>query len=148
MAKNKLDNYTEKQAELKAQIKANSLPPDALVVYQELNYRIDVLESLKAFSQTAPITTEERVMMYHYSLIHRFISNLLTEHVIGPKTNEEGKQHREASKISLERVVQSEAKLFNSYKITKQDQYKIDLCNYIKSVLSVWIPYRDSYVKI
>lgn len=148
MANNTLDRYLEKQAELKSQIKANSLPPDMLVVYQELNYRIDVLESCKAFCNTAPTTTDERVMMYHYSLVYRAVSNLAAEHKIGPKTDEEGKNKREAAQKSLEDVILSGAKRFQSYKISSQDQYRKDVCAFVNSVLSVWIGYRNTYVNI
>ena len=87
-------------------------------------------------------------MMYHYSLVYRAVSNLATEHKIGPKTDEEGKNKREAAQKSLEDVILSGAKRFQSYKISSQDQYGKDVCAFVNSILSVWIGYRNTYVNI
>ena len=42
-----LSQLLKKQADIKEQIAANSLPLDELLVMQELNYRISVLETFQ-----------------------------------------------------------------------------------------------------
>lgn len=148
MSKNNLDIYLEKQAELKSQISANSLPPDSLIVYQELNYRIDVLETCKALFKTAPVTTDLRVLSYHYRLFELIVCALLEEHKIGTKVDEEGKKKREASRSALDRVIQDGRKRFNGYKVSSQEQYKKDFGTFVNSVLVLWIQYRNTYVNI
>ena len=46
-----LDQYLQKQTELRAQIAANALPGDSLLVMQEVNYRICVLEIFVSLAQ-------------------------------------------------------------------------------------------------
>lgn len=44
-----LDQYLEKQNSIRSQIAENSLPPEDLLIMQELNYRICVLETFQSF---------------------------------------------------------------------------------------------------
>mgnify|MGYP000019559034 CR=1 FL=1 len=46
-----LDQYLEKQNTIRSQIAENSLPPEDLLIMQELNYRICVLETFQSFLQ-------------------------------------------------------------------------------------------------
>lgn len=148
MAKCNLDIYLEKQEEFKSQIKANSLPPDSLIVVQELNYRIDVLETCKALFKAAPVATDLKVLGYHYQLSEVIIRGLLTEHQIGAKVDETGKQKRETAHSALDRVIQDGRKRFNGYRVSTQEQYAKDFGAFINAVLSLWIQYRNTYVKI
>lgn len=43
-----LEQYRKRQNEIREQIAANSLPLDQMLIMQELNYRICVLETLRA----------------------------------------------------------------------------------------------------
>lgn len=45
-----LDQYLEKQNTIRSQIAENSLPPEDLLIMQELNYRICVLETFQSFA--------------------------------------------------------------------------------------------------
>ena len=146
--KSTLEIYLEKQAEFKSQIKANSLPLESIVAVQELNYRIDALETCKALIKTAPVTTELKVLGYHYQLLNNVICALLTEHKIGVRPDEERKKSREAAHSSLERVVQNWRKRFYNYNAETQEQYAKDLGDFISAVMSVWIAYRNMYVNI
>lgn len=148
MSKPFLEQYIEKRAELESQVKAKNLPPKSLPVYQELNYRIDVLDSFKAFCRAVPLTTDNNVMSYHYALSKRLIDAMLVEHRIGEKTDEEGKKKRETSHSALERVIQSGCKKFVQYNATTQDQYKTDYLAYINTILPIWIQYRNTYINI
>lgn len=90
---NILEQYLAKQEELRSQIQANSLPLAALADYQELVYRIGVLEAFKAFSRTAPITLDTKIMGRHFQIADSNIRALLAERQIGPKPDEEGKKN-------------------------------------------------------
>lgn len=148
MSKSYLEHYIEKRAELDEQIKANSLTLESLVVYQELNYRIDVLSSFKAFCKAAPLTTERAVMSYHYSLSRKLTEGIVREHQIGEKTDEVGKKKREAAQSALDRAISSGCRPFINYNPKKQEQYKSDYAAYINSILPLWIQYRNTYVNI
>ena len=63
-----LSQLLKKQADIKEQIAANSLPLDELLVMQELNYRISVLETFQALVKTAPLSTDTSVLKQHYGI--------------------------------------------------------------------------------
>lgn len=52
------------------------LPLDKVLVYQEILYRIDVLESCQLFVKTAPVTTDTKVLAYHYQMWDVYIYHM------------------------------------------------------------------------
>lgn len=143
-----LDQYLQKQAEIKSQVAENSLPMDSLLMMQEVNYRICVLETLRTFCQTAPVTVDTRVMGYHYQMVNAYVRFLLSERKFGPKTDAEGQKKRETAMTSLEQVVNDSGRQFASFKAATQDQYKKCVCDMVNTVLPVWIQYRNTYINI
>ena len=85
-----LDNYRNLQNNYRSQIAANSLPLEDNLKMQEVNYRICVLETFESLSKSAPITTDPKVMGYHYQLVDGYVKFVLTERKFGPKTDAEG----------------------------------------------------------
>lgn len=143
-----LDQYREKQNNIRAQIAANSLPPEELLIMQELNYRICVLETFQSFCKSAPVTTDTRVMGYHFQLVDAYVRFMLNERKFGPKADAEGQKKRETAYISFDRVVQDGRKRFSSFKAGNQEQYKSTISTYINTILPVWMQYRNTYINI
>ena len=94
---NILAQYVATQNEMLLQVAGNELPMESVVEYQELNYRVDVLNTCKALTITAPVTTDAQKLGYHYQLTDKILGTLTTEHKFGPSVDEEGKKKREAS---------------------------------------------------
>ena len=143
-----LDQYLQKQDKIKSQMTENSLPMDGLLVMQELNYRICVLETFRSFCQTAPLTTDVKVLGYHYQLVNAYIRFLMSERKFGPKTDENGQKQRDTAAVSLERVAQDGSKRFSSFNASTQDQYKKTISGMINTILPVWIQYRNTYINV
>lgn len=143
-----LDNYRNLQNNFRSQIAENSLPLEDNLKMQEVNYRICVFETFESFSKSAPITMDTRVMGYHYQLVDAYVKFVLTERKFGPKIDAEGQKKRETAYASFEKVVQDGRKRFASFKATSQEQYKSMIGNYILSVLSVWMQYRNTYINL
>lgn len=143
-----LDQYREKQNNIRAQIAANSLPPEELLIMQELNYRICVLETFQSFCKSAPITTDTRVMGYHFQLVDAYVRFVLNERKFGPKADAEGQKKRETAYNSFDRVVQDGRKRFSSFKAGNQEQYKSTISTYVNTILPVWMQYRNTYINI
>lgn len=143
-----LDQYREKQNNIRAQIAANSLPPEELLIMQELNYRICVLETFQSFCKSAPITTDTRVMGYHFQLVDAYVRFVLNERKFGPKADAEGQKKRETAYTSFDRVVQDGRKRFSSFKAGNQEQYKSTISTYVNTILPVWMQYRNTYINI
>lgn len=79
------------------QITEGCLPLDELLFVQELNYRISVLETFQNFCKTAPVTTDTRVMSFHYQLVDAYTRFLMNERKFGLKTDENGQKKRETA---------------------------------------------------
>lgn len=63
-----LEKYTDLRTGLVEKVMNGVLPLDKVLVYQEILYRIDVLESCQLFVKTAPVTTDTKVLAYHYQM--------------------------------------------------------------------------------
>lgn len=143
-----LEQYREKQNNIRAQIAENSLPPEDLLVMQELNYRICVLETFQSFCKSAPVTTDTKVMGYHFQLVDAYVRFVLGERKFGPKTDSDGQKKRETAYTSFERVVQDGRKRFSSFKAGNQEQYKSAISTFVNTVLPMWMQYRNTYINI
>ncbi len=143
-----LAQFQKKQADIKEQIAANSLPPDELLVMQELNYRINVLETFQAFARTAPISTNITVLMQHYRVVDVSLRYLLKDHKFGMVADDNGKKERETAGKALEDVICANQKKFSSFVAETQDQYKRCISECVNTVLPMWLQFRDTYIKI
>ena len=143
-----IDKYHERREAFRSQVAENSLPPDDLILVQELNYRISVLETFQTFCKAAPLTTDTKVLSSHYQLFNHCICTLLTEHRLGTKADDSGQKKRETAFASLDKIIKDNQKRFASFAAQTQNQYKTCITNYINAVLPVWVQYRDTYVKL
>lgn len=143
-----LDNYKKKLESFDSMIAKNELPLDWVLILQELRYRICVLETLRNFCQTAPITLEAKFLGYHYQMVDAYIRFLVTERKFGPKVDENGQKKRETAAESLARVIADQKKRFSTYHPANQEQYKRDISSMINNTLAVWVQYRDTYITI
>lgn len=143
-----LDKYYERREAFRSQVAANSLPPEDLILVQELDYRISVLETFQTFCKAAPLSTDTKVLANHYQLFNYCICNLLTERKFGKKTDDNGKKKRETAFESFDKVIKDNQKRFASFSAQTQNQYKTSISNCVNTVLPVWVQYRDTYTKL
>lgn len=143
-----IDKYYERREAFRSQLAEDSLPPDDLILVQELEYRISILETFQTFCKAAPLTTDTKVLVNHYQLFNHCICNLLTERKFGTKADDNGKKKRETAYESFDKVIKDNQKRFASFAAQTQNQYKTSISNYVNTVLPVWIQYRDTYVKL
>lgn len=143
-----LEQLRKKQADIREQISANSLPLDELLAMQELNYRINVMETFQSFVKTAPLSTEIKVLAQHYNVFDVYLRYLLKDHRFGFAADDKGKQLSETAKKAVEDIIFSSQKRFTSFVAQTQDQYKKCVSECANTVLPMWLQYRDSYVPI
>lgn len=143
-----LEQYREKQKQVLQKAEERNLPLQELLAMQELNYRVCVLETFQAFCRSAPITTEVRALGYHFQMVEAYVGFVLAERRFGPKTDPEGQKRRETALSSLERVAQDGRRRFTSFAAQSQEQYKAAVSQYIKTILPVWLQYRETYITI
>ena len=145
---NILETYKAKQAEINNRIATHTIRPQETLAMQELNYRIDVLETFKGFIKSAPMALDPKQLGYHYQLVDAYVKFALTERQFGPKTDEAGQKKRDTARESLQKVVHYGRRRFSSFSPSKPEQYSETVGKYINAVLPIWLAYRDTYVKL
>lgn len=143
-----LDQYREKQNEIRSKAAENSLMLEELLTMQELNYRICVLETFQTFCKSAPITMDTKAMGYHFQMVNAYVKFVLNERRFGPKTDADGQKKRETALASFERVVQDGKKRFTSFSAGTNEQYKKSISQYVNTILPVWMQYRNTYINL
>lgn len=117
-----------------------------MLIMQELNYRICVLETFESLCKSAPVTMDTKAMGFHFQLVDAYVRFTLNERKFGPKTDAEGQKKRETALQSFTQVAQDGRKRFSSFSTSTQEQYKTCINNYIKTILPVWMQYRNTYI--
>ena len=143
-----LEQYSAKLNEMNEKIRAGQLPPEEMLVYQELMYRIGTLNTCKALCASAPIGTETTKLCYHYQVVAMFIKMVSGERQVGSKTDEDGKKKRGAAKETIDRVMNDGVRRFSSFNPKTDDLYKKTVSEFINAYISVWIQYRNTYINI
>lgn len=143
-----LDQYRERQNEIRSKAAENSLMLEELLTMQELNYRVCVLETFQTFCKSAPITMDTKAMGYHFQMVNAYVKFVLNERRFGPKTDADGLKKRETALASFERVVQDGKKRFTSFSAGTNEQYKKSISQYVNTILPVWMQYRNTYINL
>lgn len=92
-----IEYYLQKQEEARKQIEAGAYKPEQLFMLQELNYRICVIETMRDFCRSAPVTTDVRQLCTHYRVVDTYIRFLMSERQVGSKTDEDGQKKRDTA---------------------------------------------------
>lgn len=143
-----LEKYREKLEELRRKIGPEGLSHQEYMAFQELSYRISVLETFQAYCKSAPVTMDTRTMGFHYLMVESYVRCVLVERRFGLKTDEEGQKKRETAMVSFKRVALDGLRRFSSYKAQTPEQYRADINRYINTILPVWMQFRNTYVNI
>ena len=143
-----LEKYCKQRENMNAEIAQGAFTVEKLLVYQELLYRINVLETCMNFCKTAPVTPDLRALTDHYQLLDAFIQCMLLERRLGPAGDESVKRQRETGFANLENVVASFRKQFTSFVPTAPDAYRNAIHNMVGTILPAWVAYRNTYVNL
>lgn len=143
-----LEQYRERQNDIRSQMASGKLPMEEIPVMQELNYRICVLETFEGFCKSAPVTMDKKAMGFHFQLVDAYVRFTLSERKFGLKTDADGQKKRETAHQSFEQVAMDGRKRFTSFNATTQEQYKNCMNNYIRTILPVWMQYRNTYINL
>ena len=143
-----LDQYNQKKVQISAQIAAGKFPAEQMLQYQEMLYRIDVLETCMSFCRTAPVTADQRVLGNHYRLFDCFLNCVLQERQFGFPTDEKGQKQRETAFNNFLTVVNSFRKKFQSFAPKSQDEYRNIITQMIETILPAWMSYRNTFVRL
>lgn len=143
-----LNKYLQVRDSMQEKIKQGALPCDQILVYQEILYRISVLETCQAFCKTAPVTMDAKQLSYHYKIVDAYLTSLISDHKFGMPADEALKAKRKTASASLQEIIQSCRKSFSSFKPVTNDLYRTNISALVNTVLPVWVQYRDAYIQL
>ncbi len=143
-----LNQYYEKREQMNKQFASAPANQGQLMAYQELLYRINILETCMMFSRTVPITTDQRILSSHYCVADAFLKCMLEERRFGVPADDKLKASRSAAHNNLNVVVTSFRKGFKSFAAGNEMQYKEKFALLAKTVLPAWVAYRNTYITL
>lgn len=79
-----LDEYQNIKTDMERAFNDAVPAVEQLIVYQELIYRIGVLETAKALCSSAPVTTDTKPLVQHYQLVDAFLVRCKRETIRPP----------------------------------------------------------------
>lgn len=126
----------------------DSMSLEQLMVYQELLYRIEVLETCQTMCKSAPVTTNVPDLCGHYKLVDAYILCLTKERRLGQPADKTLKAQRETASGNLEQIVTDCRKRFSSFQPSGPDQYRASIGKMINTVLPAWLQFRNTYINI
>lgn len=119
-----------------------------MLMYQELNYRIQILESLAFLLNSAPRTDDNKKMRRHYMMVDAFLQHMMRERKYKKPALPDLQDALEVARESLQQIYDDFKARFASYEATTAKKYKQDVMNFVISVLMAWIVYRDMFLPI
>lgn len=143
-----LEEYQQKKQEYMDQIAEGRFQRDDSYRFQEMNYRIEVLECFQFFCRTAPVTMDEQEMAYHYGMVCVYIDVLIKERRFGKKADEELKIKRETALNTLMAVYEKCKEMFKNYQVESENYYRECISKFCSCLLPVWLQFRDTYISL
>lgn len=141
-----LDQYYQTKQQLLAKMAEGPFVGDQLLGYQELLYRISVLESCMTLVKTAPVGTDLMAMSFHYQVVDALFTCLLQERQFGIPADEKLKGQRTTALSNLQVVITSFRKQFQSFMPTSPEAYRDTVSKMINTILPAWLQYRFTYI--
>ena len=143
---NTLEQYYQTKQQLNAKMAEGKFTNDQLLGYQELMYRISILESCMTFIKSAPVTTDTSILGFHYKVVDALFTCMLQERQFGVPADEKLKKQRATALENLQLVINSFRKPFQSFAPNTPEVYRDTVSKMITTVLSVWLQYRYTYI--
>ena len=141
-----LEQYYQTKQQLNAKMAEGKFTNDQLLGYQELMYRISILESCMTFIKSAPVTTDTSILGFHYKVVDALFTCMLQERQFGVPADEKLKKQRATALENLQLVINSFRKPFQSIAPNTPEVYRDTVSKMITTVLSVWLQYRYTYI--
>lgn len=141
-----LEQYYQTKQQLNTKMADGKFTNDQLLGYQELMYRISILESCMTFVKTAPLSADLKAMCFHYQVVDSLFTCMLQERQFGIPADEKLKKQRATALENFGTVVTSFRKQFQSFAPSTPEAYKENITRMINAVLPAWLQYRYTYI--
>ena len=141
-----LEQYYQTKQQLNARMAEGKFTNDQLLGYQELMYRISILESCMTFIKSAPVTTDTSILGFHYKVVDALFTCMLQERQFGVPADEKLKKQRATALENLHLVINSFRRPFQNFAPNTPEVYRETISKMITTVLPVWLQYRYTYI--
>ena len=143
-----LDEYQNIKTGMERTFNDTTPGVEQLIVYQELIYRIGVLETAKALCGSAPVTTDTKALVRHYQLVDAYLRCVVNERRFGLPSDVKLKERRQTASDALSKVHADCRKRFSSFRPVDENTYRESIGHLINTVLPVWMQLRNAYTNI
>jgi len=144
-----LESYRNMKTAHESGIQTGNAGQVSVWTYQELLYRIEVLEVCQMFVKSAPDSVDIKILVTHYQMVDAFVQNLTLERRYGVNSGDEAKKQCDTAYGSLIQVIEGYRKGFGSFAPGNDSGcYRKAIAGVIQTVLPVWIQYRQTYTEI
>lgn len=143
-----LDVYVQKKQASMDKALQGAMNAGEQMVFQELIYRINVLESCMCLCKSAPVGPDLQQMMYHYQIVDAYWQCMMVDHRFGNPANDKIKAQRQTALRNLETIIQDTRAGFSSCAPTSEGAYRTAILKAVNTVLPAWLQFRDTYVTI
>ena len=92
-----LNDYKNRKLSLEPLLQRGKMSVQELLVYQELLYRIQILETCQSLCKTAPVSTDMKELLGHYQLVDAVLHCAAKERKFGAPADEKGKAQRKTA---------------------------------------------------
>lgn len=144
----RLHDYQTMCCALEQRLENGDLPLEQALQYQELLYRIEVLNTCRILCRTAPVTMDISAMVRHYQAADAYIQCISEERRSGAPADEKQAARCETASGALSRTLEDWRKRFATFQPTNPEQYRQAIGAYINTVLSVWLQLRGAYTTL
>lgn len=143
-----LEEYQSIKAEMEQDFSLSLPNIEQLITYQEIVYRVGVLETAKALCNAAPISVDTKALARHYQLVDAHLRCLEAERRFGLPADEKLRLSRKTAAEALGKTLADCQRRFSSFRPANENTYRESISKHINTVLPVWMQLRNTYVKV
>lgn len=142
-----LPEYRQRLEALSGQ---DTLSVQPLIEYQELSYRISVLETSNMIIKSAPDTLDSMdAISAHFQIVQGYIQMLPHNHKFGPGfTDQNAFAQFQTAQSALKQIISDCTKRFSSLRLDSPDAYKRNVITLLNTIMPVWLQYRNTLLKL
>ena len=144
-----LESYRNMKTAHESGIQTGNAGQVSVWTYQELLYRIEVLEVCQMFVKSAPQSADSKVLSPHFQMFNAYIENLTLERGRGANNDGNAQKQRETAHGNLRVIVDDYRRRFGNISLNGDaGRYGKEIAGVIQTVLPAWIQYRDTVTEI
>ncbi len=117
-------------------------------IFQEIAYRLSVLDVIARIDAAIPETTERSKCGAHYQFMMSYLHLLVEEHCFVKPSSDKAAEARACAKEMLIKILKDNEQRLMSFMPQEPGDYHKMAKNTLQTVTIAWISYRETFVRI